>query len=117
GMGIVDFSNPKACEWFSDKLKALLDMGVDSFKTDFGERIPTNVVYYDGSDPFKMHNYYSYKFNEVVFKLLQKKKEKRKLLYSPVQQQLVVKNSQFIGEVTVIRHMKQWLRACVVDYH
>ncbi len=27
-------------------------MGVDCFKTDFGERIPTEVVYYDGSDPF-----------------------------------------------------------------
>src|SRR5699024_5291518 len=83
GMGIVDFSNPKACEWFSDKLKALLDMGVDSFKTDFGERIPTNVVYYDGSDPFKMHNYYSYKFNEVVFKLLQKEKgEKEAVVFA-----------------------------------
>src|SRR5699024_10928187 len=83
GMGIVDFSNPKACEWFSDKLKALLDMGVDSFKTDFGERIPTNVVYYDGSDPFKMHNYYSYKFNEGVFKLLQTEKgEKEAVVFA-----------------------------------
>ncbi len=33
-------------------------MGVDALKTDFGERIPTNVVYFDGSDPAKMHNYY-----------------------------------------------------------
>ena len=38
---------------------ALLDMGVDCFKTDFGERIPTDVVYYDGSDPERMHNYYT----------------------------------------------------------
>lgn len=52
-MGIVDFTNPDACAWFQEKLKALLDMGVDSFKTDFGERIPTDVVYYDGSDPQK----------------------------------------------------------------
>ncbi|MDL4841905.1 alpha-xylosidase [Aquibacillus rhizosphaerae] len=74
GMGIVDFSNPKACKWFADKLKILLDMGVDSFKTDFGERIPTDVTYYDGSDPYKMHNYYAYKYNEVVFELLKKEK-------------------------------------------
>ena len=32
-------------------LRALLDIGVDSFKTDFGERIPTNGVYHDGIDP------------------------------------------------------------------
>jgi len=60
GMGIVDFTNPEACRWFGDKLRALVDTGVDCFKTDFGERIPTDVVYHDGSDPLKMHNYYSY---------------------------------------------------------
>jgi alpha-D-xyloside xylohydrolase len=47
-------------------------MGVDSFKTDFGERIPTDVVYHDGSDPVKMHNYYTYLYNKVVFNLLKK---------------------------------------------
>ena len=42
-----------------DKLRALVEMGVDCFKTDFGERIPTDVVYHDGSDPVQMHNYYT----------------------------------------------------------
>jgi alpha-D-xyloside xylohydrolase len=70
GMGIVDFTNPKACEWFRAKLQALIDMGVDCFKTDFGERIPTDVVYFDGSDPVKMHNYYTFLYNQVVFDLL-----------------------------------------------
>ncbi|WP_163578937.1 alpha-xylosidase [Gracilibacillus saliphilus] len=74
GMGIVDFTNPDACKWFQDKLKELLDMGVDSFKTDFGERIPTDVVYHDGSDPQKMHNYYAYLYNKVVFDLLKDEK-------------------------------------------
>jgi alpha-D-xyloside xylohydrolase len=70
GMGIVDFTNPAACAWFQSKLRVLLDMGVDAFKTDFGERIPTDVVYYDGSDPVKMHNYYTYLYNKTVFGLL-----------------------------------------------
>jgi alpha-D-xyloside xylohydrolase len=70
GMGIVDFTNPEACKWFAEKLRALLKMGVDTFKTDFGERIPTDVVYHDGSDPFKMHNYYTYLYNKTVFDLL-----------------------------------------------
>lgn len=74
GMAIVDFTNKKACEWFASKLEALLDMGVDCFKTDFGERIPTDVVYYDGSDPMKMHNYYTYLYNKTVFELLERKR-------------------------------------------
>ncbi|MCX7670116.1 MAG: alpha-xylosidase, partial [Anaerolineae bacterium] len=51
----------------------LLDMGVDCFKTDFGERIPTDVVWFDGSDPLKMHNYYSYLYNKTVFEVLEEK--------------------------------------------
>ncbi|WP_112180631.1 alpha-xylosidase [Paraliobacillus zengyii] len=74
GMGIVDFTNPAACKWYQSKLKELLDMGVDCFKTDFGERIPIDVSYFDGSDPDRMHNYYAYKYNEVVFELLKKEK-------------------------------------------
>jgi alpha-D-xyloside xylohydrolase len=71
GMGIVDFTNPEACTWYADKLGALIDMGVDCFKTDFGERIPTDVVYHDGSDPERMHNYYTYLYNRTVFRLLE----------------------------------------------
>lgn len=76
GMAIVDFTNQKASEWYSAKLEALLDMGVDCFKTDFGERIPTDVVYADGSDPVKMHNYYSYLYNKAVYDLLERKRGK-----------------------------------------
>lgn len=73
GMALVDFTNPEAREWFKSKLRRLLDIGVDAFKTDFGERIPTDVVYYDGSDPVKMHNYYTYLYNKTVFELLEEK--------------------------------------------
>ena len=74
GLAIVDFTNPEAIAWYNSKLRALLDMGVDCFKTDFGERIPTDAVYYDGSDPEKMHNYYAYLYNKVVFDLLKEVK-------------------------------------------
>jgi alpha-D-xyloside xylohydrolase len=53
-----------------------MDMGVDCFKTDFGERIPTDAVYYDGSDPKKMHNYYTYLYNKCVYELLERKRGK-----------------------------------------
>lgn len=74
GMALVDFTNPEATAWYTSKLQALLDMGVDAFKTDFGERIPTDVVWHDGSDPQRMHNYYTYLFNQCVFDLLEKER-------------------------------------------
>lgn len=81
GMALVDFTNPAACKWYQDKLERLIDMGVDSFKTDFGERIPvTGVQYYDGSDTVKMHNYYAYLYNKTVFELLERKLGKGKAL-------------------------------------
>ena len=77
GMAIVDFTNPEAYKWFQSKLEVLLDMGVDCFKTDFGERIPSEgVVYHDGSDPKKMHNYYTYFYNKCVYELLERKRGK-----------------------------------------
>lgn len=75
GMGIVDFTSAEAANWYCGKLKALLDMGVDCFKTDFGERIPVeDIVWADGSDPLRMHNFYSYIYNKIVFELLEREK-------------------------------------------
>ena len=75
GMALVDFTNPDAVAWYQGKLKTLLDMGVDCFKTDFGERIPVKEIeYFDHSDPVKMHNYYTYLYNQAVFELLERER-------------------------------------------
>ncbi|MBW6434583.1 alpha-xylosidase [Actinoplanes hulinensis] len=74
GMGLVDFTNPEAREWYAGKLRGLVEMGVDAFKSDFGERVPTDVVWHDGSDPERMHNYYTQLYNEVVFQVLRETK-------------------------------------------
>lgn len=71
GLAIVDFTNPAACAWYTGHLERLVAMGVDCFKTDFGERIPTDVVWFDGSCPRKMHNHYAYLYNQVVYQMLQ----------------------------------------------
>lgn len=71
GMGLVDFTNPAAREWFKDKVKALLNQGVDSIKTDFGERIPRDVVWYDGSPKLSMHNWYTQLYNQAVFEAIE----------------------------------------------
>lgn len=83
GMGLVDFTNPEATSWYLSYLEKLIDMGVDSFKTDFGERIPTDVKYYDNSDVNRMHNYYTQLYNEAVYNLLKSKKgEKEAVLFA-----------------------------------
>lgn len=83
GMALVDFTNPDAAKWYTDKLEKLLEMGVDCFKTDFGERIPVDVTYFDGSDPVSMHNYYTYLYNKSVFDLLKRVKgEKEAVVFA-----------------------------------
>jgi alpha-D-xyloside xylohydrolase len=74
-MGIVDFTNPEAVKWYISCLEGLFDAGVDAIKTDFGERIPTeDVQWFDSTmDPKRMHNFYAFIYNKVVFEALQKR--------------------------------------------
>jgi alpha-D-xyloside xylohydrolase len=74
GIGFVDFTNPDACAWYAGKLKELMAIGVDAFKTDFAEKIPTDVRYHNGADPERMHNYYTYLYNKTVFETIQEVK-------------------------------------------
>ena len=72
GMAIIDFTNSDACAWYKSHLVRLIELGVDSFKTDFGERIPfKNVKYQNGADPVRMHNYYAQIYNKLVSETLQ----------------------------------------------
>ena len=67
GLAVVDFTNPAARDWYCGHLRRILEIGVDAFKTDFGERIPVRGIrYFDGSDPVRMHNYYTYLYNRAV---------------------------------------------------
>jgi alpha-D-xyloside xylohydrolase len=73
GMGLIDLTNPEACQWYSDQLEYLFNTGVDCLKTDFGERIPTtDVAWHDPSvDPKKMHNYYAFIYNRLCHRALE----------------------------------------------
>ncbi|GAA1059281.1 alpha-xylosidase [Agromyces bracchium] len=71
GMALVDFTNPEATRWFQEHLRGLIAQGVDAIKTDFGERIPIDVVWHDGSDPEAMHHRYTDLYNRAVFEVLE----------------------------------------------
>ena len=80
GLAIMDFSNPDARKWYAGKIKELLELGIDCIKTDFGERIPTDVTYFDGSDPAAMHNMYPYLYQKTVFEAIEEVKGKGEAL-------------------------------------
>jgi alpha-D-xyloside xylohydrolase len=82
GNAIVDFTNPDARAWYKSKLRPLLEMGVDCFKTDFGERIPTDVTYHNGADPMQLHNLYTQLYNATVWELLQEVKGEDAIVFA-----------------------------------
>ncbi len=82
GMGVVDFTSDAAVAWFQDKLRVLIRQGVDAIKTDFGERIPLDVVYADGSDPERMHNLYTERYNAAVHEVLEQERPGEAVLFA-----------------------------------
>jgi len=71
---IVDFTNPEACLWFQEKISKIILDGADILKTDFGEDIPYDSVFYNGMTGKEMRNVYSALYNKAVFETLEKYK-------------------------------------------
>jgi alpha-D-xyloside xylohydrolase len=69
--GIMDFTNPEAAAWYGERIGTLVRMGVDGFKTDFGEAIPEDGVFHAGSGRM-VHNIYSFHYNRTVYEAVQR---------------------------------------------
>ena len=67
GSLLLDFTNPKATEWWFSKRRYLIDqLGVDGFKTDGGEFIlDDEVTFRDGRDGASMRNRYAMTYIEA----------------------------------------------------
>jgi len=63
----VDFTNPGAVEWFKQKNRDLLQMGVAVMKTDFAEDMPADAVAHDGTPAQELHNLYPLLYQRAVF--------------------------------------------------
>jgi len=64
--GVVDFTNPAACDWFAEDVigQRMLDFGLDGWMADFGEYLPTDLRLHDG-DPMEEHNRWPVRWAEV----------------------------------------------------
>jgi alpha-D-xyloside xylohydrolase len=68
-VAIIDLTDPEARAWFKDLHRPLFRMGIDVFKTDFGEDIPKDARFHDGRTGRKLHNLYPLLYNEAVFEV------------------------------------------------
>ncbi len=81
--GIVDFTNPAAAEWFSDRIigREMLDFGLSGWMADFGEYLPTDVRLHDGSDPMLAHNRWPVLWAQVNARAIAKREKTSEAMF------------------------------------
>jgi alpha-D-xyloside xylohydrolase len=66
----LDFTHPGAVAWWQEKLRALLEMGVAGFKTDFGEQVPEDAIFADGRTGAELHNLLPVLYNRASWEVV-----------------------------------------------
>jgi len=57
---LVDFTNPKAVQWWHEHVRALVTTeGASALKADFGEEVPPQAVAFDGRTGWELRNEYA----------------------------------------------------------
>ncbi len=66
-VGMIDFSNPAARDWWREKLKDLLRAGAAVLKPDYGDRVPEDALFSTGQTGRELHNLYLFWFTETCY--------------------------------------------------
>ncbi len=59
---VVDFTDDRACRWWTAQHHRLLQLGASAFKTDFAEGVPDDARFADGRSGADIHNVYALLF-------------------------------------------------------
>ncbi len=68
----LDFTNPDTIIWWQSHIEKLVKMGFDGFKTDFGEQVPEDAIFYNGKTGKEMHNLFPLLYNQVTYEAMQR---------------------------------------------
>jgi alpha-D-xyloside xylohydrolase len=74
--GRIDYTNPEAVRWYQGLLKRLFDLGAEVIKTDFGEKIDDNAVFYNNMSYGQLHNLYALLYQKAAFEITEQVKGK-----------------------------------------
>jgi alpha-D-xyloside xylohydrolase len=80
--GLVDFTNSNARAWWKDQHRPYLRAGVNCFKTDFGEEIPHDAIFSDGSTGKELRNVYSDLYNLCVMEVVREECKEQGILWA-----------------------------------
>ena len=72
-----DFTNPEFLEWYGERIKKIVRMGVSVIKTDFSEAVPKDVVFYNGMNGYEGHNLLTYLYAKNIYGWMKEICEKR----------------------------------------
>ena len=70
-VGMIDFSNPEARDWWKGKLKELLADGAAVLKPDYGDRVPEDALFHNGKTGKELHNMFLFWFTETCYQACQ----------------------------------------------
>lgn len=65
-----DFTHPAAVAWWQAQIRRLVAMGVSGFKTDFGEQVPEDAVFWDGRTGAELHNSFPRLYNRLTYEAM-----------------------------------------------
>ena len=70
----VDFTHPNARELLRRWWKTRLDLGLAGSMVDFGDRVPEDVIFYDGRTGAQMHNFYAYDYHRTYYEVFKERR-------------------------------------------
>ncbi len=71
----IDFTNPRAVEYFKNLLRPTVRLGIAGFKADDGEDIQAEDVFSDGRRGWQLHNEYAARWAKALDELLNEERE------------------------------------------